>query len=75
MEISSRVLGQEHLSTLNSIDNLAYTLCSQGRLNEAEVLEVHIMETAKRVLGQEHHYTLIIMGNLAATYLKQGRLK
>jgi Tetratricopeptide repeat len=57
-ETSLRVLGQEHLDTLNSIGILASTFWNQGRWKEAEELDVQVMETRKRVLGQEHLDTL-----------------
>ncbi|KAI9789841.1 MAG: hypothetical protein M1816_005758 [Peltula sp. TS41687] len=75
METSSRVLGQEHPSTLTSMANLASTFWNQGRWKEAEELEVQVMETSSRVLGQEHPDTLTSMANLASTYRNQGRWK
>ena len=73
METSSRVLGQEHPSTLTSMANLASTYRNQGRWKEAEELEVQVMETSSRVLGQEHPSTLTSMANLAFTWKSQGR--
>jgi len=55
--------------------NLASTYWNQGRLKEAEELEVLVMETRKRVLGEEHPDSLTIMANLASTYWNQGWLK
>jgi tetratricopeptide (TPR) repeat protein len=51
----------------------AGTLCSDGRWNEAEELQVQVMQTTKRVLGDEHPHTLCSMNNLASTYRNQGR--
>ena len=51
METRTRVLGEEHPSTLTSMANLASTYWKQGRWKEAEELEVQVMETRKRVLG------------------------
>ncbi len=53
--------------------NLASTYWNQGRWDEAEKLEVQVMETTKRVLGEEHPDTLTSMANLASTYRNQGR--
>ncbi|KAI0616951.1 kinesin light chain 3 [Pyrenophora tritici-repentis] len=53
----------------------ATALFSDGRYEEAEELQVQVMETRKRVLGDEHPNTLTSMGNLAATYRNQGRWK
>ena len=46
----------------------------QGRLNEAEQLQVQIMEIRKKLHGAEHLATLTSMANLAITYRNQGRL-
>ncbi|KAJ7825723.1 hypothetical protein B0H14DRAFT_3145159 [Mycena olivaceomarginata] len=75
MEMSKRVLGEEHPSTLTSMANLASTYWNQGRWKDAEALEVVVMEMSKRVLGEEHPDTLTSMANLASTYRNQGRWK
>ncbi|KAH7115661.1 hypothetical protein EDB81DRAFT_862240 [Dactylonectria macrodidyma] len=69
------VLGEEHPSTLTSMNNLASTYWNQGRWKEAEELELRVMETRKIVLGEQHPDTLNSMGNLALTYWNQGRWK
>jgi hypothetical protein len=53
--------------------NLASTYRNQGRWEEAEELDVQVMETRERVLGQEHPDTLTSMNNLAFTLKSQGR--
>jgi hypothetical protein len=58
METSSRVLGDEHPSTLTSMANLASTYRNQGRWKEAEDLFAQVMETSSRMLGDEHPDTL-----------------
>jgi malate/lactate dehydrogenase len=73
LETRKRVLGQEHHSTLSSMNNLTLTYMKQGLWTEAEELNVQVMETRKRVLGQEHPDTLTNMANLASTYTNQGR--
>ncbi|KAF5857543.1 hypothetical protein ETB97_005646 [Aspergillus alliaceus] len=65
--------GPEHPNTLTSMANLASTFWNQGRWNEAEKLELEVLETRKAVLGAEHPDTLTSMANLAATYPDQGR--
>jgi hypothetical protein len=71
----SRVLGDKHPATLNSMASLALTYGNQGRWKEAEELEMQVMETSKRVLGEEHLDTLNSIANLASTYSNQGRWK
>lgn len=46
--------GNEHLSTLEAMGNLASTYNQQGRLTEAEKLEVQVMEARKIQLGADH---------------------
>jgi tetratricopeptide (TPR) repeat protein len=70
-----RVLGDEHLETLASMNNLASTYMSQGQWNYAQELQVQAMQTMKRVLGNEHPDTLTSMNNLALTHMNQGQWK
>ena len=55
--------------------NFALVLGENGDLNNAEQLEVQIMDMRKKLLGAEHSYTLTSMENLASTYWNQGRWK
>ena len=54
METRKRVLGEEHPDTLTSIANLAFTLKSQIRYEEAISLMENCFELSKRILGPEH---------------------
>jgi tetratricopeptide (TPR) repeat protein len=73
VEISKRVLGAEHPSTLTSMANLASTYRNQGKLKKAEELEVQVVKMRKQLLGTEHPDTLTSVNNLALTYNIQGR--
>ena len=75
MEMSKRVLGEEHPDTLARIANLALTFSHQGRWKEAEELQVMVMEMSKRVLGKEHPDTLARIANLALIFSHQGQWK
>jgi hypothetical protein len=75
MQMTKRVLSDEHPDTLTGIGNLASTYSDQGRWKEAEELQVQLMQTMKRVLGDEHPHTLTSMVNLASTYWDQERWK
>jgi hypothetical protein len=48
--------------------NLASTSRDQGRWEEAETLEVQVIETSKTKLGADHPDTLTSMNNLAHTW-------
>src|SRR5947207_8686519 len=58
---------------MNAIDNLASTWRKQSRSDEAEQLEVQVLELRKTVLGEKHPDTIRAMANLASTWRKQGR--
>jgi hypothetical protein len=67
MDTRKRVLGVKHPDTLRSIVTLASTFWSQGRWEEAEELEVQVMETRKKVLGAEYPAALRSMAHLVPT--------
>ncbi|KAF8333800.1 hypothetical protein F5887DRAFT_1079968 [Amanita rubescens] len=82
MEARKEKLGSEHPDTLTSMANLASTYReprehphtgSKGRWDEAEKLEVEVMEASKEKLGSQHPDTLTSMANLASTYRNQER--
>ena len=58
METSLRVLGEEHPDTLTSMNNLAFTIHSQGRNAEAVKLMTECVLLRIRVSGAEHPHTL-----------------
>jgi uncharacterized protein with NRDE domain len=45
----------------------------QGRSDEAEKLEIDVLELSKSVLGEKHPDTIRAMANLASTWWQQGR--
>ncbi|KAK3615630.1 hypothetical protein LTR56_026472 [Elasticomyces elasticus] len=73
--INTQQLGAENEVTLASTAMVAWTLRDRGQWQEAEKLEVKVMETSRRVLGGEHPSTLTSMADLASTYRDQGRWK
>jgi eukaryotic-like serine/threonine-protein kinase len=74
MELRRRVLGEDHLDTVNSMHYVATLYMRQGRSAEAEPLYLKVLETRKRVQGPDHRDTLAAMNNLAALYDSyQGR--
>ena len=54
MEKTKKLLGAEHPDTLSGMANLAGTYWNQRRWNEAEQLEVQVMDKRKKLLGAEH---------------------
>ena len=53
MDIRKKLLGAEHPDTLTSMVNLAAAYRNQGRWNEAENLEVQVIDMTKMLLGAE----------------------
>ncbi|KAJ6060334.1 hypothetical protein N7444_002188 [Penicillium canescens] len=69
----TRLLGVEDEETLDSTAMLATAWSLEGHWQEAERLEVQVMEARKAQLGDDHLSTLTSMANLASTYKNQGR--
>ena len=57
MEVRKRVLDEEHPNTLTSMHNLAYTLKSRSRNEEAISLMKRCFHSRKQVLGSRHPST------------------
>jgi hypothetical protein len=74
LKAQSLVLGEDHLDTLMSMNNLAATLSAQGDLAGARGLHERVLESQRRVLGEGHPDTLTSMSNLAETQRAQGDL-
>ena len=73
LEVHKTFSGLEHPFKSLSMSNLALTLFSQRRLDEAQKLQEQVMERSLRVLKEEHPFTLYIMAALAVTYREQER--
>ena len=73
MKARKKVLGQEHEDTLRSMAMVGLAYKAGGRWDEAEKLEVQVMETSNTKFGVDHPNTLNSMNNLASTYWSQGR--
>ncbi|KAI9148693.1 Kinesin light chain [Paramyrothecium foliicola] len=73
VRIRREIFGENHLSTLNSMTNLASTYRNQGRWEEAQKLVEQVIETRRKKLGAHHPSTLTSIANLALIYRNQGR--
>ncbi|MBX3324093.1 MAG: serine/threonine protein kinase, partial [Phycisphaeraceae bacterium] len=69
-----RVLGEEHPSTLTSINLMGVLLQDQGKLDQAEPYLREAMEKRRRVLGEEHPDTLTSISNMGFELQAQGKL-
>jgi tetratricopeptide (TPR) repeat protein len=59
----------------NEYTKFASVFSENGYWNDAENLQVDVMDVRRRVLGGEHPDTLSSMASLAVTYRKQRKLK
>ncbi|OCK72663.1 hypothetical protein K432DRAFT_104562, partial [Lepidopterella palustris CBS 459.81] len=57
LKICSRVLGEEHPSTLTSMNNLAHTWKSQSRNEDAILLMRKCCQLLNQILGPRHPHT------------------
>jgi len=73
VEVRERVLGNEHPSTLTSMNNLALVQRDQGKYDEAEQMYREVVEVREKVLGKEHPDTLTSMSYLAAVLIDQSQ--
>ncbi|KAF8598125.1 TPR-like protein [Ceratobasidium sp. AG-I] len=73
LQASRDALGTEQPTTLTCMNNLAAAFLRQGRLAEAEALQVEVIEATKRVHGHKHPEMLSSIYNLALTYHNQKR--
>ncbi|MBD2346757.1 tetratricopeptide repeat protein [Anabaena subtropica] len=73
LELSKRLLGDNHPSVATSLNNLASLYNSQGRYDQAEPLFLQALELSKRLLGDNHPDIATSLNNLASLYKSQGR--
>ena len=64
--------GEEHPSTLNTLNNLAATYGELGDHRKALELQEKVYATECKILGEKHPDTLNTLNNLAVTYGKLG---
>lgn len=76
LAISKKVLGEEHPSTLKTMNNLALLLDSQGKYEEVESMRRQTLATREKVLGREHLDTLpsvYYLAHLLASRYRYGQ--
>jgi tetratricopeptide (TPR) repeat protein len=84
--VQRRVLGEEHLETLNTAARLALTIMHQasnllkvctsrstGKFADAERINREVLGAYRRILGKEHPMTLTSASNLASSLSGQGK--
>jgi tetratricopeptide (TPR) repeat protein len=72
-EISERILGAAHPSTLHARSELAWTIAHQQRWTEAEAIYREVLSGRLAILGDQHRDTLITRHELAWSVAAQER--
>ena len=72
-EISHRVLGEEHETTLGFMSTLVCICRERKRYEEGKDLSTRALAIGQRVYGQEHPATLEAMSQLGDLYIIEGR--
>ncbi|KAL3429076.1 hypothetical protein BDV09DRAFT_203329 [Aspergillus tetrazonus] len=70
-----KVLGPNHISTLDTTNSLGLLCFDQGKLKEAEEMYQQALAGKEKALGPGHTSTLGIVNNLGNLYKNQGKLK
>ncbi|KAH8728360.1 hypothetical protein GQ44DRAFT_824189 [Phaeosphaeriaceae sp. PMI808] len=66
--------GLEHISTLNTVNDLGNLYADLGRLDEAEKMYQRALQGCEKAWGPEHTSTLNTINNLGSLYKNLGRL-
>ena len=69
LDFNGKEYGPEHLNTINARINLAFTVGSLNRLEEAEELAATALRQFERVVGPDHErtrYAQALLGQLRA---------
>ena len=69
------VLGGQHIDAMTSMESLALSYRTPGKVQEAESFLRHVATTRTKILGAEHPDTLSSVTNLACILVRQDRLK
>ncbi|MBD0344839.1 MAG: tetratricopeptide repeat protein, partial [Coleofasciculus sp. Co-bin14] len=72
LELSQRLLGEEHPDVARSLNNLAVLYYSQGHYDQAEPLYVQAVAVSDRVLGVNHPDTVLYRKNLAIVWQERS---
>jgi len=72
LNISEKILGEEHPDTAIIYNNLAELYRSIGEYQKAEPLYLKVVKIFEKILGEEHPATATIYNNLAELYRSMG---
>src|SRR3569833_1941568 len=67
-------IGQDHISTLDTVNNLGSLYVDQGRLVEAESMYQRALKGKEKAFGKDKISTLEKVNKIGNLYIYQGRL-
>ncbi len=73
LAIRRKVLGEQHLATAESLNNLAANLYAQGKYIDAELLFRRALAISRKLQGEQHPDYATRLSNLATNLLAQGK--
>jgi serine/threonine protein kinase len=76
LETQRRLMGPDHPDTLATMEELAFTVCGEGKGQCGEGIRItqEALEKQKRSLGPDAYYTLVTTDNLAIMLAGDGRV-
>ena len=74
LDTQKRILGGDHVDTLESAIHLGGAYVEQGKLDEGIGLQENALVAPDNVLGKNHNLRFEAMSNLGIAYRRQGRL-
>ncbi|KAF7357131.1 FabD/lysophospholipase-like protein [Mycena sanguinolenta] len=74
LQAQREFLGDNNCQTLDAMHSLASRYFSLGQFEEAEELEIVVLDKQRELLGDDHLATLLVMNNLGWTYYCQNRI-
>lgn len=73
LSLIPEVGGEARLMRYHLLEGVSFFLWSQGRHEEAENIDLQVVENKKKEFGSEHPETLESIASLATTYYEQAR--
>lgn len=73
LAIREQTLGEEHLDTASTLNNLALVLKARGEFDEVEPLYKRALAIREAILGASHTETAQLLSNIASLYSTQAR--
>jgi tetratricopeptide (TPR) repeat protein len=72
-EVVKKGLDPQQFHSLINMSNLVSNYLKQGRMKDAETIQVQVLKIFKEAIGEEHPTTLSSMSLLVSIYQNQGR--